>query len=260
MAKLLKKSDIQEIIDGNDNIIGKFDQPDVSPDNETQANRTTDYNANVSHQNFKNDFLGRFGFYFYESEGDNEKVLDSLAKLMYEKYLEVLTHYIENPGKLEKDYEIHSKTDFGSQPNDSKEHDYEWAADILNLLKPHLKEKLNESKVVEDKIVTKKKDKLNKKKEDNELTNSKLEKVSDLLSKLKKDDLDKLINLLESKKSKKNFEVVNKPSDLKSKMKDVSLGKDKNGYFVYTHRARSKSYESPEKIPDSKIKFIKSTG
>ena len=40
----------------------------------------------------------------------------------------------------------------------------------------------------------------------------------------------------------------------------VSLGADKDGFFVCTHRARSKSYESPEKIPNSKIKFIKSTG
>ena len=40
----------------------------------------------------------------------------------------------------------------------------------------------------------------------------------------------------------------------------VDMGADKNGFFVCTHRARSKSYDSPEKIPDSKIAFIKSTG
>ena len=40
----------------------------------------------------------------------------------------------------------------------------------------------------------------------------------------------------------------------------VSLGADNKGFFVYTHRCRSHSYESPEKIPDSKIKFVKSTG
>ena len=42
--------------------------------------------------------------------------------------------------------------------------------------------------------------------------------------------------------------------------KGVSLGADKNGFFVYTHRARSKSYSEPNKIPDSKIKFVESTG
>jgi hypothetical protein len=40
----------------------------------------------------------------------------------------------------------------------------------------------------------------------------------------------------------------------------VSLGADNKGFFVYTNRCRSHSYESPEKIPDSKIKFVESTG
>lgn len=40
----------------------------------------------------------------------------------------------------------------------------------------------------------------------------------------------------------------------------VSIGRDKNGYFVFTHRARSKSYDSVGKIPNSVIKYIESTG
>lgn len=40
----------------------------------------------------------------------------------------------------------------------------------------------------------------------------------------------------------------------------TSVGRDREGYFVTTHRARSKSYPNPIKIPDSKIKVIKSTG
>jgi hypothetical protein len=40
----------------------------------------------------------------------------------------------------------------------------------------------------------------------------------------------------------------------------VGLGADKDGFFVCTHRARSKSYDSPEKIPDSKIRRVESTG
>lgn len=54
-----------------------------------------------------------------------------------------------------------------------------------------------------------------------------------------------------------------KPDGLKSKtpkIDGVSLGADKNGFFVYTHRARSKSYKSPEKIPIKYINFINSTG
>ncbi len=45
-----------------------------------------------------------------------------------------------------------------------------------------------------------------------------------------------------------------------SKSDGVSLGVDKNGFFCYTHRAASKRYESPEKIPVSAIEFIESTG
>ena len=54
--------------------------------------------------------------------------------------------------------------------------------------------------------------------------------------------------------------------DLKKKIEDKNLpsgfdmGIDKDGYFIHTHRGRSKSYESPEKIPDKAIKFIDSTG
>lgn len=53
---------------------------------------------------------------------------------------------------------------------------------------------------------------------------------------------------------------VPKPDALKSKLSEVGLAKDDKGYYVYTHRARSKSYASPEKIPDKDITFIASTG
>ena len=59
---------------------------------------------------------------------------------------------------------------------------------------------------------------------------------------------------------KKDFDNTPKPDDLKDIMREVSLGKDKDGYFVYTHRARSSSYDTPHKIPKNKIEFISSTG
>lgn len=40
----------------------------------------------------------------------------------------------------------------------------------------------------------------------------------------------------------------------------VGFGADKNGFFVYTHRTRSRSYSEPDKIPDKKIAYVKSTG
>ena len=39
-----------------------------------------------------------------------------------------------------------------------------------------------------------------------------------------------------------------------------SLKADRDGFYVHTHRARSKSYPSPDKIPAHKVKFIESTG
>jgi hypothetical protein len=39
-----------------------------------------------------------------------------------------------------------------------------------------------------------------------------------------------------------------------------SLGADKNGFFVHTHRARSKSYPEIDKIPQNVIKRTASTG
>jgi hypothetical protein len=39
-----------------------------------------------------------------------------------------------------------------------------------------------------------------------------------------------------------------------------SFAKDEDGYYCYTHRARSDSYPSIDKIPKSKVEFIGSTG
>lgn len=54
--------------------------------------------------------------------------------------------------------------------------------------------------------------------------------------------------------------------DLKKKINEKDLpdgfdmGIDKDGFYIHTHRARSKSYKSPEKISEKDIKFIDSTG
>jgi hypothetical protein len=38
------------------------------------------------------------------------------------------------------------------------------------------------------------------------------------------------------------------------------FGANKDGFFVYTHRARSKAHEDPMKITKKEIDFIQSTG
>jgi len=44
------------------------------------------------------------------------------------------------------------------------------------------------------------------------------------------------------------------------KNRPCSFAKDKKGYYCYTHRCRSQSYESIDKIPMKVFKFISSTG
>ena len=56
---------------------------------------------------------------------------------------------------------------------------------------------------------------------------------------------------------------LSKPKELMDKSpkaEGVSMGADKNGFFVYTHRARSKSHAEPGKIPVKEINFIESKG
>lgn len=56
---------------------------------------------------------------------------------------------------------------------------------------------------------------------------------------------------------------LSKPNELReksNKVNGVSMGADKNGFFVYTHRARCESYSEPGKIPVKDIEFIESTG
>jgi len=54
--------------------------------------------------------------------------------------------------------------------------------------------------------------------------------------------------------------------DLVKKIKEhdypngFSMGIDKNGYFIHTHRARGKSHKTPIGITAKEIKFIDSTG
>lgn len=60
--------------------------------------------------------------------------------------------------------------------------------------------------------------------------------------------------------AKKKVTEVSRTATKKGVSYGCSIGKDKNGYFAYTHRARSKSYESKDKIPVKTLKFIDSTG
>jgi hypothetical protein len=47
---------------------------------------------------------------------------------------------------------------------------------------------------------------------------------------------------------------------ISKKISGVSFGADKNGFFVYTQRARSKSHPDPLRITKCEIDFVESTG
>ena len=68
----------------------------------------------------------------------------------------------------------------------------------------------------------------------------------------------KTINEWESTTPKKIPEKV--ANERSRYLKQVGKKQDKDGWYVTTHRARSKSYASIKDIPISRLKFIASTG
>lgn len=53
---------------------------------------------------------------------------------------------------------------------------------------------------------------------------------------------------------------LRKPAGMPKESDGLGFGANKDGFFVYTHRARCKSVKDPLKIPMKSIKFIQSTG
>ena len=97
----MKKQKIEELLDSDGNLISNNDYPETGANRETDASNTTDYNARVHGQNFKNDFLGRFGFYFYEdaSHEQPQVVKDLMGELGSEelawKIMSVIKPHLE---------------------------------------------------------------------------------------------------------------------------------------------------------------------
>lgn len=152
----IKKGDLLEIIDSNGDIIGKDDIPKTGSDLESQANNTIDYNVKVGTQPFRYDMLGRFGFTllpFFEGKEENrgqKELLQDLAKLMYDKYLETLEYYFRNPNKLKSDFRLYSKHDFESQPEDKKAVDSKWALKIMKVVEKHFENAFKEPENIDE--------------------------------------------------------------------------------------------------------------
>ena len=96
----------------------------------------------------------------------------------------------------------------------------------------------------------------------NESDYSKTKKSIESSKSISKEKKDEILKHLGGGSSYKDGKVygLKKPKVKGKSFDGVSLGADKDGFFVYTHRARSKSKESPDKIPQKDIDFIESTG
>jgi hypothetical protein len=223
-----KKIEINEIIDDNGDLIGASAIPSSGTDLESQANGITDKNVKISHQPFRYDMLGRFGFTLLpfmesvikedeevglrEKNADNE-LLTALAKLMYEKYRELLEYFYKHPKQLQQDYRKKTRDHITFETDEEAgiKTDYEWANRILKTIEPFLDKELSklnealkddivESAFIEGKMLEKKSEtELSKKGDSREVREKKMEKIAGLINKLEKKDIDTLINLLERK-------------------------------------------------------------
>jgi len=208
-----KKKEIEEIIDGNENLIGNDDIPSNDMNADTQAKHSSDYNAKVGTQPYRYDMLGRFGFTlmpFMEGEEKTEgqkDLLNDLTDLMHDRFVDILGHYYKNPNKLKSDYR---KLSAGEHIGECKKNSDEWAHKAIDVFSKHVdeslknldeqfKENIAEAKNIEEKLVDKKEDKLPKKEDDKEIRDKKLKKIAGLINRLEKKDIDSLINLLERK-------------------------------------------------------------
>jgi len=204
---------LNEIVDGNDDLIGADDVPTNGADLESQANNTTDYNAKVGQQPFRYDMLGRFGFTLLPFMEGEEKLQgqaeleNDLVDLLNQRYIDILSHYFRNPQKVKPDYRKHV-TD-KEIDDETMKHSVICAEKILKVIEKHFeepfknldeqfRENLAEAKFFEDKMVDKKNNEFAEKKEDGEVQDAKLKKIAGLINKLDADKKKIIKNLLET--------------------------------------------------------------
>ena len=196
----MKIKKLYEVIDSDGELIGSKAVPEYSPDQDTMANNTTDYNMDIGSQKFKYNTMSMMGFNmipFYEGkEGEDVKteLIDTLSEYFYKYYLDILKYYYKNPNKLKSDYRIKSEQEFGDA--DNIEQFYKVSDDVISIISPFMKketEKIDEDFMVKEKNVSE----FANKSEDKELSVKKINSIAGLLNKLDKKDLKKIVDLLE---------------------------------------------------------------
>lgn len=201
---------ITEIIDSSGELIGSNDTPTSGSDLDTVAKGTTDQNMGTSHQPYRADMMGRFGFLgmpFNESKGEgNIKVMDELDELLFTSLQGILKKYYKNPDLLKVDFrEIYNKS-FEESPQKIKQTITTISNQVVEIFGNNIKNaidktNIDESKIVEDLVVSKLAGlDISAKSKDNELQSKELFKIAGFINKkLNKKSIDKLINLLEEK-------------------------------------------------------------
>jgi hypothetical protein len=176
---MTKKKNINEVLDDDGNLITSTSMgPENNRNNITKSTKMTDYNIIVGRQQFDDDFLGRFGFHFYEGKKTKETTLiDLLAELEFEQYKRFLEFFTENFSKENlKIWKDVANKDFKDLTDEESKSDYSNALKVVSVLKKYVKDKKNDETITED-ILN------NKQKNDNDI-------VDKFFKTIKKDDKD----------------------------------------------------------------------
>lgn len=200
---------IKEIVDGNGELIGAVSTPESGSDLETVAPKTTDDNIRIAHQPYRYDMMARFGFLgmpFYENkEGEEDKVLSEIDNLLHKSKISMLEHYYKNPNKLKADFRYQKNKKINELPIVTRKNIEEITDNVLNIVEKFLKEaydkkNINEIAVVEDKVIEdKSENEIAKKSDPKEIRDKNIVNIAGLITKkLGKEDIDKLITLLET--------------------------------------------------------------
>jgi hypothetical protein len=191
----MKINVINEIIDDEGGLIGSDNMPKTGSNLMSVSKRTSDYNMSMGHQKMGDHVLGYFGAVmmpFFEGEESNESSTKKFASAAFTLYLDILAYYYKNPNKLKNDYRVY--VDKKAVPSE--------ICKFVKMLLTDIKDKdmpVDESVVVEDKVLdSKNTEEFSKKSDAGDVNPKGIEKVADLINKLDNDAKLKLKKLIET--------------------------------------------------------------
>jgi len=152
------KNIVNEVLDDSGNIMTRNSMgPENNRNNITKSTKITDYNVMVGRQK-NNNFLGLFGYHFYEGKNSDEKrLIDILAELEFEQYKGFLEFFTDNFSKENlKIWKSVANKDFSDLSKEESKSDYANASKVILALKDYVKSK--KDKTITEDIVSNKSD------------------------------------------------------------------------------------------------------